>query len=87
LLCTVVKVSLEAPPFVVAGLHDSRARRPKLGELRAQLSLEPFVFECEPRGGAGCLNQTASLEEHGIVHQRRDRSMGRPEHRDRAVRG
>jgi hypothetical protein len=47
--------------------------------------LEPFVFERELRGGAGRREQAAPLEQHRVVNERGDRSVGRAEHGHRPV--
>ena len=86
LLRAVVEVALEPPPLLVAGADDAGSRGAQLGELRAQLRLQPLVLEREPGGRAGRGEQRAPLEQRGVVDERRDRGVGRAEHGHRAVR-
>ena len=62
-----MEVALEPSPLGVAGLDDPGSRGAHLGELGAQLGLQPRVLEREARGGAD------RLEELRLVQERRDR--------------
>ena len=86
LLRAVVEVALEPPPLLVPGADDAGARRAQLGELGAQLRLQALVLEREPGGRAGRGEQRAPLEQHRVVDERRDRGVGRAEHRHRPIR-
>ena len=55
LLGAVVEVALEPPSLLVAGADDPFAGGAQLGQLCAQLGLQPFVFEREPGGRTGRL--------------------------------
>ena len=86
LLGAVVQIALEPAPLLVAGRDDPRARGTQLHQLRAQLRLQPLVLERQPCRRARRLEQPRPLEQRGVVHERRDWSLGRTEHRHRPTR-
>ena len=86
LLCAVVEVALEPAALLVAGADDPFAGGAQLGQLGAQLGLETFVFEREPRRRTCRVQEPASLEQDRVVDECRDRRVGRAEHGHGAVR-
>src|SRR5262245_33026791 len=70
LLRSVVEVSLEAASFGVSGMDDAGPRGADLGELDAELGLEPRVREGQARGGGGGLDEGSVVEEGRVVDER-----------------
>ena len=89
LLGAVVQVALEPPPLLEPDLEHALARAAQLGDLRAQLGVQPLVLEREPGGRPHRLHVPAHLRQRRVVHDRghalavavhlRDRSRGVPE--------
>jgi hypothetical protein len=81
-----VKVALEPPPLLEPDLEHALARAAQLGDLRAQLCVEPLVLEHEPGGRSHRLHVRAHLRQRRVVDDRgnalavavhpRDRSGG-----------
>ena len=53
-------------------MHDARARSSELSDCCPQFGVEPFVFQGERRGGAGCLHELPLLCQAGGVDDRGD---------------
>ena len=75
LLHAVMQVALQPSALLVSRTDDARLRSAQLDELRAQLRLQPLVFERQasrrPSGG----EKAPPLQQHRIVHERGDRGL------------
>ena len=69
LLGAVVEVALEPPPLGVSGLDDAGARGAHLGELGAELRLQPRVLEGQARRGADAPGGARLVEERRVVNE------------------
>ena len=64
---------LEAPALLVAGLHETPARRLQLGDARVHLGLKLRVRSRQPRGRTDCLDKLRVVEHGRVVNERRHR--------------
>jgi predicted nuclease with RNAse H fold len=71
LLGAIVKVALEALPFLLPGLEDSSPRTAQLVETCPKLGLEPSVVECHPDSSSDCGQELGLIEKRRVVHQHR----------------
>ena len=85
LLCAVMEVALQPPPFGVTGGDDALARGPQLREPILGLGLQSRVVERDRRGGGHRAHELGIVVERRVVDQHRELPAVALDGRGRAV--
>src|SRR5205085_11366636 len=72
LLGAVVKVTLDAAPRGISGVHQAGPRGGQFRLRRLELSVQPRSLQLHGRGGPGRVDVTISPFDLRVVHDRRD---------------